>query len=156
MLFADDLYDALLPDHLPSERIACMDLLEQNDASSIYRIETIDGEVHYQVISVVVTTVLPATIELVCLAAIKNPSLCKYVYYAGEALIAMYGEKLTQRVADFWSTRIVGTNGIAKVFTSSLSDAKGAHQAFKTSKDETGYPWSAPVTEVYRDMNFGY
>lgn len=147
-------YDMVIPDDVPREKVVCFELVEKNYASAIYRIETSDGDVLYQVVSVVVMKVLPSGIELACNAMIKNPVFCKYVKHAGEALIGAYSGQIKDAIKH-WTTKVVGNTGVAKVTSSNYQGAQDAHKAFFVSKNETGYPWSAPVIENYRDMNFG-
>ncbi len=148
-------FSEIIPDHIPHEKVMCIDLVSQDDASAIYKIETIDGDVLYQVVSIVVMKVLPTGIELACNYLVKSPSFCKYVKYAGEALIGIYKDDVKKMVKR-WTTKKVGGIGVAKVYSKDYSGAEDAHRAFKLSKTKENFPWGAPVVEQYRDMNFAH
>lgn len=146
-------YEAILPEHIPVENIACIDIIIQDDASTIYKIETLDGDVLYQVVSVVIMKALPTGIELACNYLVKSPAFCKYVKYAGEALIGIYKDDIKEMITH-WTTKRFGGMGVAKVYSSDYAGAEDAHMSFRLSKNDQGFPWGAPEVEKYRDMNF--
>lgn len=146
---------SFLPDHVCPEDVVSFIPVNSTETSTIYRLETVDGGIAYQVISTVAMEFLPTAIEWACIAAIKNPSVCKYVKYAGQALIAVYGGDIAERAKSFWSTNVRGDKGFAHVYSNDYLGATDAQKAFQASKEQTDFPWSAPITERYRSMDYG-
>lgn len=146
---------AFLPEGVCPEEVVSFLPVETSTSSTIFRLETVDGNITYQVIATVAMEYLPTVIEWACIAAIKNPSVCKYVKYAGQALIAVYGNAVVERAQSFWSTKVRGDKGFAHIYSDNYAGAQDAQKAFDASREKANFPWSAPVTERFRSMDYG-
>ena len=139
--------EMLLPSNINKEDVVSFQLLELGTVSSIYEIHTTDGNTIYQVLSSVALNSLPYIAEYACIAAIKNPAICKYVFLAGEVLINIFENQIKEEIQNYYAARVTGNKGFAYVVTDTFKEAKDGQLAFETSKKQTGYPWNNPTID---------
>ncbi len=144
-------YVQLLPSHIKAEDVISYELVKVGQASSIYEIKTKDGESTFQVLSIALLESLPSIAKYACLASIKNQKICGYVQKVGAALINIFKNDLSQAIEKKWNVRTMGDEGYASIYSDNYEDAEEGQDAFKESKKQTGFPWSAAVIRPYNN-----
>lgn len=153
-------FEMFLPEGLNAEDVVSFELVEAGAASSIYRVQTVDGTSLYQVISYAALRLLPKVAKHVCLKTITNTSLCGYVHQAGAAIIDLFQDEITtyveesaKKIINPWRVRLSGSNGLAIIDAYSIEEAKQGKSAFKTSRDLTKYPWDSPYVRSFNNAS---
>jgi hypothetical protein len=136
---------SILPEDLSPSDIVSYELVERGDACTIYKIETKDGRVFYQVVAMVALNALPQIAKYACLATIKNKMVCEWVKLAAQSIIDLFGSTVVEQVDKFFSTKIEGNQGQSSIYAVDMDEAKEGKMAYEASKAQTNFPWQPAV-----------
>jgi Sel1 repeat len=147
---------SILPQNISPYEVASCELVEMGDACTIYKIETKDGRVFYQVVAMVALNALPKGVKYACLAAIKNQLVCEWVKLAAESIIDLFASSIVEQVDKFFTTRIEGNQGQSSIYAVNMDEAKEGKMAYEASKAQANFPWQPAVIREYEDMGESY
>lgn len=151
--------DIILPDDITRVDVLSIEFVDGNDVSSTYKISTCDGETIFQTVSMALLSYLPNAMQYACLATIKNPTVCTSVYYAGQAIIAIFADNIKETIDSWGKAKVTDNEGIAYVTSRTKEEAEETRLAFKHSHENTNFPWQKIVIRGFSNhssRNLGY
>lgn len=148
--------ESIIPNGITVDEIAAVELIDQDECSSIYKITTKENVIIYQVVAIVITHVLPEAIKYTCDKYFTEKEFCSSVRDIASAIVELVVSKKLNKISKFWSARIDSESGIGSLSTKTKAEAKRGQVGFKESNTYGHIPWSPPVIRPIKNLGNRY
>lgn len=124
---------------ISDSKIVNVQLVEQYQSCSVYRVETEDGMVFWNVIASIAVQFLPDMAYEICMKTVGDPDICQAVYDVSSVVVMLSGGNIQKGITKglYWIARKTYTKATATIGTQTY--------------DLVGY--IKDVFDYYRDIN---